>query len=317
MITDIESFNRKNFFSFTNIEIKNETKKDIPNYFPISPDFKEEQGYNSNNLIISKDFNQNIINSKINSIDLDEEKNEDLYFIKRQIFLEKKIEPLPSTSTDSQSKYNNSELNLLENKRNNGTKTKRKNTHTKFEKDNVMKKLNIHFISFIVKFVNFNIKKLISNKHPLFCNLSYNFKQKINNSNFNELKSMTIGEVLKNEGSNKNKRNIVFLKDHNERVFNSVYKTILKDLLDINYIEFFRYVYLRSSNEKFVQYCKNYKIPKKILFFDDFLQKQVEKDKINGEQYKERLKNLSKIEFISEGYPLFETKTFCKLKGKK
>ena len=88
---------------------------------------------------------------------------------------------------------------------------------------------------------------------------------------------MTIGEVLKNEGSNKNKRNVVFLKDHNERVFNSVYKTILKDLLDINYIEFFRYVYLRSSNEKFVQYCKNYKIPKKILFFDDFLQKQVEK----------------------------------------
>ena len=262
MITDIESFNRKNFFSFSNIEIKNETKKDIPNYFPISPDFKEEQGYNSNNLIISKDFNQNIINSKINSIDLDEEKNEDLYFIKRQIFLEKKIEPLPSTSTDSQSKYNNSELNLLENKRNNGTKTKRKNTHTKFEKDNVMKKLNIHFISFIVKFVNFNIKKLISNKHPLFCNLSYNFKQKINNSNFNELKSMTIGEVLKNEGSNKNKRNVVFLKDHNERVFNSVYKTILKDLLDINYIEFFRYVYLRSSNEKFVQYCKTYKINK-------------------------------------------------------
>ena len=53
MITDIESFNRKNFFSFSNIEIKNETKKDIPNYFPISPDFKEEQGYNSNNLIIS------------------------------------------------------------------------------------------------------------------------------------------------------------------------------------------------------------------------------------------------------------------------
>ena len=315
MITDIEPFDRKNFFSFTNIELKNETKNDIQNYFPISPDFKDEQGDKSNNLIISKDFTQNIINSKINSIDLDEEKNEDLYFIKRQIFADKKIEPLPST--DSQSKINNSELNLLEKKGNNGARSKRKNTHTKFEKDNVMKKLNIHFISFIVKFVNFNIKKLISNKHPLFSNLSYNFKQKINNNNFNELKNKTIGEVLKNEGSNKNKRNVVFLKDHNERVFNSVYKTILKDLLDINYIEFFRYVYLRTSNEKFVQYCKNYKIPKKILFFDDFLQKEVEKDKINGEQYKERLKNLSKIEFISEGYPLFETKIFCKLKGKK
>ena len=315
MITDIEPFDRKNFFSFTNIELKNETKNDIQNYFPISPDFKDERGDKSNNLIISKEFTQNIINSKINSIDLDEEKNEDLYFIKRQIFLDKKIEPLPST--DSQSKINNSELNLLEKKRNNGARSKRKNTHTKFEKDNVMKKLNIHFISFIVKFVNFNIKKLISNKHPLFSNLSYTFKQKINNNNFNELKNKTIGEVLKNEGSNKNKRNVVFLKDHNERVFNSVYKTILKDLLDINYIEFFRYVYLRTSNEKFVQYCKNYKIPKKILFFDDFLQKEVEKDKINGEQYKERLKNLSKIEFISEGYPLFETKIFCKLKGKK
>ena len=45
---------------------------------------------------------------------------------------------------------------------------KQKRDHSKFEKDNVMWKLNIHFISFIVKFVNFNIEQLISKNNPLF-----------------------------------------------------------------------------------------------------------------------------------------------------
>lgn len=309
MITGIEPFNKKYFFTFNPIDIKNEEKNNLTISPSISPDSRIENNFNN-----IKFFPQNIISEKIDLLYIDEEKNEneELFFIKKQIFTDNKIEPLPSTDSQSKNNNNNNLLNLLKKK-----KTKRKNSHTKFEKDNAMRKINIHYISFIVKFVNFNIKKLISKNHPLFSNLCYNFKQKLNNNNFNELKNKTIGEVLKNEGSNKNKRNVVFYKDHNEKVFDSVYKTILKDLLDINYIEFFRNVYSRISNEKFMDFCKKYKIPKKILFFEDFIQKEVQKDKINGEQYKERLKSLSKSEFISEGYPFFETKEFPKIKGKK
>ena len=208
---------------------------------------------------------------------------------------------------------NNDEL-LLAKKRNkennNGKKYIRKKEHSKFEKDNIMRKLNIHYISFIVKYVNFNIKRLISKKHPLFANLSYNFKKNINNTCFNELKNMTLGEVLKNEASSKNKRNMPFSKDNNEKIFDSVYES-LKDLLDINYIEFFRKVYNRSltNSDEINKINKMYKAPKNILYFDDFVKKEMEKDKINGKLYKERITSISKKEFTHEGFPYFKVKT--------
>ena len=110
---------------------------------------------------------------------------------------------------------------------------------------------------------------------------------------------------------------MVYEKDDNEKIYNSVHNTILKDLLDINYIQFFRQVYIQGSNRKNLDIYINYKAPKKILFFDDFIKKEIQKDKINGELYKERLKYISKSEFISEGYPFFETKTYSKNKKKK
>ena len=195
--------------------------------------------------------------------------------------------------------------------------TKRSKEHSKFEKDNVLRKINIHFISFIVKYVNFNIKIFISKKNPLFANLNYEFKKNLNNTTFNELKNMTIGEVLKKEGSSKNKRNIVYHKDDNEKLFNSVYKTDLKDLLDINYIDFFRQVYNRMPNQNISELLKKYKAPKKIQFFDDFIKSEAEKDIIYGELYKERLNKICRSEFIKEGYPFFETKILVKNKNKK
>ena len=284
---------------------------------------KEENNNNYNENIIEgvtpltysdliKDFSHNlIIDKKNNQLEIDDINYEDLYLIN---ISEKKND----STSNSVAKMKSSHNIFLTKKRKN-KKSKRKKGHSKFEKDNVMRKLNIHFISFIVKYVNHNIQRLISKKHPLFTNLCYDFKKKINNNFFNELKNKTLGEILKNEGSNKNKRNIIYQKDENEKIFNSVYKTSLKDLLDINYTEFFRHVYKSKAheNQKFLDIYKKYKAPKNILFFDDFINKEMKKDKINGELYKERLKYISNREFISEGYPFFETKKICKYEREK
>lgn len=251
-------------------------------------------------------------NDNINNAQSSDIAYEDLYLIKNEQTLDKKNENTLPTSED---KLESNEINFLSKKSKtcNG-KSKRKKEHSKFEKDNIMRKLNIHFISFIVKYVNFNIQKLISKHQPLFINLSYEFKKKINNSTFAELKNMNLGEILRNEGSWKNKRNLIYESDYNEKIFKSVYKTSLKDLLDTNYINFYREVYSSSS---FVdkKYLGIYKAPKNILFFSDFLKKEIKKDKIKGELYKERLIYLSKKEFVKEGYPFFSTKNFTKNKN--
>ena len=268
-----------------------------------------------NHSDILKAFSHNlIIDKKNNQLEIDEINYDDLYLINKIQISDKKNE----STSGSYIKIKSDEELLLSKKRKN-KKSKRKKEHTKFEKDNVLRKINIHYLSFIVKYVNFNIKKLISKEHPLFTNLCYNFKKSINNNFFNELKNKTLGEILKNEGSNKNKRKIIYQKDENEKIFNSVYKTNLKDLLDINYIEFFRHVYKSRTHEsqKFLEIYKKYKAPKNILFFDDFMNKEMKKDKINGELYKERLKYISNREFNNEGYPFFEAKKLCKYKTKK
>ena len=88
--------------------------------------------------------------------------------------------------------------------------------------------------------------------------------------------------------------------------FKSVHETILKDLLDINYIQFFRHVYMKAPKKYTLEVLNNYRTPKKIVFFDDFVKSEVQKDKINGELYKEKLIYISRSEFLNN-YPYFET----------
>ena len=266
-------------------------------------DFSENNNINSNEL--TKILDSNIKIQKNESFDNYKIKFEDIYYISKLQKLIKENEYL-SSDIKNNSIHNNSIL--IDNKRTSKKREKRirKKEHSKFEKDNIMKKINIHYISFIVKYVNFNIRKLISKKHPLFANLTYEFKKSINNSIFNKLKNMTIGEVLKNEASSKNKRNKNFQRDYNEKIYNSVYN-ILKDLLDINYIDFFHKVYAKPST-CLCEINKIYKAPQKIIYFEDFIKKEMEKDNINGKLYKERLNLISKKEFINKDYPVFKTK---------
>ena len=258
---------------------------------------KEESMPSSNDIL--ETFENNPLKDKNEEYDTDKINYDEIYLINK------------SQKISDQTNCSNSEGQFLSKKRKNPEKKYiRKKEHSKFEKDNIMRKLNIHYISFIVKFVNFNIKRIISKRHPLFTNLSYEFKKRINSSYFNELKKMTLGEVLKNEGSSKNKRNMVFPKDSNEKIFNLVYSS-LKDLLDINYVEFFRQVYNRPliDSEGIKNITKIYKAPKNIFYFDDFIKKEMEKDKVNGQNYMDRIKSISKKEFIHNGCPYFKVRT--------
>ena len=74
---------------------------------------------------------------------------------------------------------------------------------------------------------------------------------------------------------------------------------------------FFRNVYNKplGNSDEMNKINKMYKAPKNILYFDDFVKKEMEKDKINGKLYKERITSISKKEFTHEGFPYFKVKT--------
>ncbi len=309
MIIQDDLYEKAEMIYLNNNELKLEEDNHNNISIPINHEKISKQTVNLKNFDLIKTFVQN--EEKTNILEKDEVNEDNLYFIDKFQSSDKKNES--TSTTDGKLK---SEETFISKKRDITKKYKRKKEHSKFEKDNIMRKLNIHYISFIVKYVNYNIKRLISKKHPLFTNLCYEFKKKINITSFNELKNKTIGELLKNEGSIKNKRNMIYEKNDNEKIFNSLYETSLKDLLDVNYIQFFREVYISNpyKGENVLGIYKNYEAPKDIIFFDDFINNEEKKDNINGELYKKRLQYISKSEFISEGYPFFETKKIFKIK---
>ena len=85
----------------------------------------------------------------------------------------------------------------------NENKNKKEKIHDKNTSDNLIRKIQVHYLSFIVSFLNDILKNL--NYKTKFLNLNYEFKMNIKKDFVESLKKKTIGEIISNEISNKYK----------------------------------------------------------------------------------------------------------------
>lgn len=188
--------------------------------------------------------------------------------------------------------------------------------HGKFGTDNILRKIQIHYISFIIKYINHYIQTKISKDHPLFCDLEYSFKKNIKKSFFNELKTKTIGEIVKNKESYKNKKNGKLIILSNKEIFESINKKdeYIKMLLNTNYLDFFCNVYAYSLFHEDVNDYKPPDIPKGIQNFDYLIKQEESKenhDKNKSFQTKKpyimKLKEITKMKYNYNNSNLKET----------
>jgi hypothetical protein len=125
-------------------------------------------------------------------------------------------------------------------RRNRGIKNK---IHNKFFSDNILRKIQVHYISFIISFTNeiltyFKIQKK-------FLNLSYDFKKNINKNFVRILKNCKICELLSNKVSGKYK---IFDEYYNYKLMKEISQNeILSKILGLNYLTFFKNFYFRNS----------------------------------------------------------------------
>lgn len=160
---------------------------------------------------------------------------------------------------------------------------KKRKVHTKISKDNIRRKIQIHYITFLVKYINFLIKKYIGNKSEIFRNLPSNFKRNVTKDFFNKIKKMSIGEVLKNRESNKNKKDKNSSENKNSKAFESVYNKSeqLKEVLNKNYLDMFREIYAFSifnGNEKNENIINIKRSIPKIELVDDLIENEKKKE---------------------------------------
>ena len=223
-------------------------KNFITNYIPLNEENQDNEILNEIKSIMNE--------TKIN-IDTDE--YDDIYFIKKN---KNELQ-----STDSSTKI----LTSLDNrgvslgkttyfktllckrgrkeKEGNNKNKKNKKMHGSDDFDNIQRKIQVSFISFLIRFGNDALKSIFGKKTKFnFKDVNYDLKKKVNHNYIEYLKKCNYSDILQMKISPKNKKH---KEDENKETFNEIcqYSDILKRLFEKNYLYIFQKYYCRIKNE--------------------------------------------------------------------
>ena len=139
----------------------------------------------------------------------------------------------------------------LKTKKNRGKQTKdnKKPQHLSTDFDNLQRKIQIHFFTFIINLSNDAIKAVLGSKSPFnFKQIDHQLKILISHDKVNKLHKSAIKDILKMEISPKNKK---YSKYINQETLNDVCKVSkkLEKFFNINYLEFFNDFYFNEEKE--------------------------------------------------------------------
>jgi hypothetical protein len=126
-------------------------------------------------------------------------------------------------------------------------------THSALDDDNILRKIQVHFLTFLVSFTNDYIDSIFPNINkksiPHFRQIDYKVKRTINHKSIEEMKSLTIGEILKKQASPKNK---TCVNNINELIYNKLceqFPNIKQNYFNILFKKFFiEYYYNKNDN---------------------------------------------------------------------
>ena len=150
--------------------------------------------------------------------------------------------------------YDNNK-NLINRKRGRISLKKISHIHSALDDDNILRKIQVHFLTFLVSFTNDYIDALFPNmdkKNILhFRHIDYKLKKTINHNSVEGIKALNIGEILKKDASPKNK---TCQSNINEIIYNKLCEKCPS--LRFNYFnklfkEFF-IEYYYNKNERFI-----------------------------------------------------------------
>lgn len=170
----------------------------------------------------------------------------------------------------------------------------KKKRHTKYHKDNVLRTVQVHFLTFIVKFCNDILKHYgIKGK---FYHINYDLKKNISKKVFNSLKQKNIANILIQELSRK--YSVKFDKDRyiNKKFYDKIIKNNnIKEILGENYINLFKNVYYENKREINTKSGDSIILSEDVETFKDILNKNDGDDK-----YKDLLINIVKEFYLRD-----------------
>ena len=141
--------------------------------------------------------------------------------------------------------------------------------------DNVLRKVQVHYISFIIDISNCIINNIIGKEKGLsFKDIDYSFKKQINYTAFEELRNYKIKDILQKPVSKKFR---TFLSGYNKEIYDKVINESewIKDLFDLEYSWFFDIYYneCKPLGETIDIKGTTIYMPKEVKIFNDLLKK--------------------------------------------
>ena len=140
-------------------------------------------------------------------------------------------------------------LILSKKKRGKPNEKNKKSQHLSTDFDNLQRKIQVHFFTFIFNLSNDAIKAELGSKTPYnFKQIDYKLKIKISHKNVSNLHKLAIKDILKMNISPKNKN---FSKFINNDILNVVCQLskLLESFFNIKYLEFFNDFYFNEEKE--------------------------------------------------------------------
>ena len=165
--------------------------------------------------------------------------------------------------------------------------------HDKFYSDNILRKIQCHYITFLVEFIN-EILNILNYKQRLL-QLDYNFKCRVNKDSLNILKNSSIKNILFNKISSKYRTHD---QNHNIKIIKQIETdSILNSILSENYLSLFNNIYYKSKRIiDLSHYGLNNTITlsKNIKMYQDLINKNIIND-----DYKKKMNEIVIRNFIS------------------
>jgi len=174
-------------------------------------------------------------------------------------------------------------------------------THRKSDFDNILAKIQVHFINFIINLSN-DALKIIKGKNfrKTFKNINYDFKKKINIDYIKKLQSYSIKDILIIDISSKY---TTLPKNFNKKLINEVCNSSkwLEQFFNMKYISLFNYYY---NNEKIIN-GKEIIFSSKTKSFKDLLENK------KNEDIKELIVDAAKCAYFN-GYNSLNKIFYCR-----
>jgi hypothetical protein len=195
--------------------------------------------------------------------------------------------------------YDNNK-NLINRKRGRISLKKISHIHSALDDDNILRKIQVHFLSFITNYINDIIRTFANNKKvPYFRNIYYEIKKTVNHKYVEKLKSLCIAELLQLRVSPK-------MKNHDDSVNKEIYQTVITSFpfmygfLQRSYLSLFK-EYFYNKNKIFIVNGKLVSLSIKTKTFNDLINKNY--------AYREKLTSIA-INFFLNHYKRYKKPNF-------